>query len=97
MPGLLQIYLSKERSQSSRPRRNERRKEWNCVCGRLVVEGHQNIAGSVCAGISRADQQMLQGAHAMSNAIDWQIFDLCSYPWVMDAAIPLVVDLICYA
>ena len=39
---------------------------------------------------------MLQGAHAVPNAIDWQVFDLRSYPRVMYATIPLKVDLICY-
>lgn len=89
-----QTHLCKEWAQGTSSRGNERRKERNRICGRLVVEGHQDVAGSVCAGISSANQQMLQGTHAVTQAKNRQVPDLRCYHWTVNAAIPFVVDLI---
>ncbi len=89
-----QTHLCKEWAQGTSSRGNEWREERNRICGRLVVEGHQDVAGSVCAGIPSADQQMLQGTHAVAQAKDRQVLDLRCYHWTVNAAIPFVMDLI---
>lgn len=87
-------HLCKERAQGTSSRCNEWREERDRICGRLVVEGHQDVACSVCAGIPSADQQMLQGTHAVAQAKDRQVPDLGCYHGTVNAAIPFVMDLI---